>query len=174
VSGASQQSASPTSGELRLAAMDLLARREHGSQELESKLRKRFRAREFDGGMLRDVIDQLMVDGLLSDERFAASKARQLAGRGYGPARIRRELAQLSVDHLLSHSMEEAFESEIDWAAQAAAAYQKKYHGQAIEGGWAERQRERGRRLRFLQYRGFDADISQQLVSADDRGDAVE
>ena len=174
MSDLSQQPASPTSGELRLAAMDLLARREHGSQELESKLRKRFRARQFDGGLLREVIDQLMVEGLLSDERFAASKARQLAGRGYGPTRIRRELAQLSVDHLLSHSMEEAFESEIDWAVQAAAVYQKKYHGQAIEGGWAERQRERGRRLRFLQYRGFDADVSQQLVSADDRGDAVE
>lgn len=160
-----------TAGELRLAAMDLLARREHGSQELESKLAKRFRGRACEAGLVQTVIERLMVEGLLSDERFAASKARQLAGRGYGPIRIRQELRQQSVDHLLSHSMEEAFESGIDWAAEAAVVYKKKYRGQAIKGAWDERQRERGRRLRFLQYRGFDAEISQQLVSGDDRDD---
>ena len=38
-------------------------------------------------------------------------------------------------------------------------------------GDWDTRQRERSRRLRFLQYRGFDADMSQALVDGDDRGD---
>ena len=38
-------------------------------------------------------------------------------------------------------------------------------------GDWDERQRERGRRLRFMQYRGFGAEVSQKLVGADDQGD---
>ena len=67
--------------------------------------------------------------------------------------------------------MEEAFDSEVDWEAEATAVYEKKYGGTLIEGDWDERQRERGRRLRFMQYRGFSSDVSQNLVNKDDRGD---
>ena len=48
--------------------------------------------------------------------------------------------------------------------------YEKKYRGRPIEGDWDERQRERAKRLRFLQYRGFGADISRRLVENDDVG----
>jgi len=68
--------------------------------------------------------------------------------------------------------MSEAFDDGLDWAAAAASAYEKKYRGQPIEGAWDERQRERARRLRFLQYRGFGAEISRRLVDADDVGES--
>ena len=87
-----------TSGELRLAGMDLLARREHGSSELKSKLTKRFRKRDCDHRTVEQVIKQLIDEGLLSDERFAASRARQLVSRGYGPSRIRNDLRQQKVE----------------------------------------------------------------------------
>ena len=160
-----------TPGELRLAGMDLLARREHGSSELKSKLAKRFRKRDCDPDTVEQVTQQLIEEGLLSDERFAASRVRQLAGRGYGPSRIRNDLRQQRVGHLISDNMEEAFDSEVDWEAEAAAVYEKKYGGAPIEGDWGARQQERGRRLRFMQYRGFSSDVSQNLVSKDDRGD---
>lgn len=160
-----------TPGELRLAGMDLLARREHGSSELKTKLIKRFRKRDCDPDTVEQVIHQLIEEGLLSDERYAASRVRQLAGRGYGPSRIRNDLRQQRVEHLISDSMKEAFASEVDWEAEAAAVYEKKYGGEPIVGNWDERQRERGRRLRFMQYRGFDGDVSQRLVSSDDQGD---
>ena len=160
-----------TPGELRLAGMDLLARREHGSSELKTKLTKRFRKRDCDPDTVEQVIQQLIEEGLLSDERYAASRVRQLAGRGYGPSRIRNDLRQQRVAHLISDSMKEAFGSDVDWEAEAAAVYEKKYGGEPIVGNWDERQRERGRRLRFMQYRGFDADVSQRLVSSDDQGD---
>ena len=67
--------------------------------------------------------------------------------------------------------MEEAFDSEVDWEAEATVVYKKKYGGVPIEGDWDARQRERGRRLRFMQYRGFGAEVSQKLVNEDDRGD---
>ena len=160
-----------TPGELRLAGMDLLARREHGSAELKTKLTKRFRKRDCEPDLVEHVIQQLIEEGLLSDERFAASRVRQLAGRGYGPSRIRNDLRQQRVEHLISDTMEEAFDSEIDWEAEASVVYEKKYGGAPIEGDWDARQRERGRRLRFMQYRGFGAEVSQRLVNGDDRGD---
>ena len=94
-----------------------------------------------------------------------------MANRGYGPSRIRNDLRQQRVEHLISDTMEEAFDSDIDWEAEAAVVYEKKYGGTPIEGDWDTRQRERGRRLRFMQYRGFDAEMSQRLVNEDDRGD---
>ena len=160
-----------TPGELRLAGMDLLARREHGSSELKSKLTRRFRKRDCDPDTVEQVTQQLIEEGLLSDERFAASRVRQLAGRGYGPSRIRSDLRQQRVEHLISDTMEEAFDSEVDWEAEAAAVYEKKYGDAPIEGDWDARQRERGRRLRFMQYRGFGAEVSQRLVNKDDQGD---
>ena len=160
-----------TPGELRLAGMDMLARREHGSSELKTKLAKRFRKRDFDPNTVEQVTQQLIEEGLLSDERFAASRVRQLAGRGYGPSRIRNHLRQQRVEHLISDNMEEAFDSEVDWEAEASAVYEKKYGGAPIEGDWDARQRERGRRLRFMQYRGFSSDVSQNLVNRDDQGD---
>ena len=161
-----------TPGELRRAGMDLLARREHGSSELTSKLIKRFRKRDCDPATVEQVIKQLIDEGLLSDERFAASRARQLVSRGYGPSRIRNDLRQQKVDQYLSDSMSEAFDEGFDWDAEAASAYEKKYRGKPIEGDWDARQRERARRLRFLQYRGFGADISRRLVDADDVGES--
>ena len=160
-----------TPGELRLAGMDLLARREHGSAELKAKLAKRFRKRDCEPDLVEQVIQQLIDEGLLSDERFAASRVRQLASRGYGPSRIRNDLRQQRVEHLISDTMDEAFDSEVDWEAEAAVVYEKKYGGAPIEGDWDARQRERGRRLRFMQYRGFGAEVSQRLVNGDDRGD---
>ena len=151
--------------------MDLLARREHGSSELKTKLARRFRKRDCDPDTVEQVTQQLMDEGLLSDERFAASRVRQLAGRGYGPSRIRNDLRQQNVEHLISETMEEVFETEIDWEAEAAAVYEKKYGIAPIVGDWDARQRERGRRLRFMQYRGFDAEVSQRLVNEDDQGE---
>ena len=152
--------------------MDLLARREHGSQELEAKLSKRFHKRNCDAEMRHSVIEQLISEGLLSDERYAVSRVRQLASRGYGPNRIRNDLRQQRVDQFLSSSMDEAFDVPVDWAVEAASVYHKKYQGQPIIGDYDSRQRERGRRMRFLQHRGFDAEVIQRLVIADDKGES--
>ena len=155
---------SVTSGELRLAAMGLLARREHSSQELLVKLRQRFRRRACPDEQVQDVLTTLTKEGLLSDERFALSTVRQLVSRGYGPRRITETFRQQGIEGYLSRALATAFDGPIDWYAEAASAYQKKYHGDAIMGDWDSRQRERAKRMRFLQYRGFDAEVCQALV----------
>jgi regulatory protein len=148
--------------------MDLLARREHSFQELSNKLRKRLRGRPVEGGNVEGVLQNLVLDGLLSDERYAASRARQLVGRGYGPNRIREDLRQQGVESQINSALEGACADATGWLAHAAAAYKKKYKGAPIVGDFKSRQKEKAKRLRFLQYRGFSAELSQVLVSADE------
>ena len=69
--------------------MDLLARREHSSQEMITKLKRRFRKRLEGDDLYHAVVDELVADGLLSDERYAASMARQLVNRAVVPKSYR-------------------------------------------------------------------------------------
>ncbi len=59
--------------DVRLAAMDLLSRREHGSEELTNKLRRRFKRHENALNIIMAELERLIAEGLLSDERFAAN-----------------------------------------------------------------------------------------------------
>ena len=159
--------------ELRRAAMDLLARREHSFHELATKLRRRLQGRPIEGGDLDSTLRALEGEGLLSDERYAASRARQLASRGYGPGRIRQDLRQQGVEEHIERSLSDACADSSDWLAHATAVYKKKYGGAPIIGDFQTRQREKAKRLRFLQYRGFDGELSRKLVSADEKDGAV-
>ena len=85
--------------------MGLLARREHGSQELLVKLRQRFRRRTCPDEQVQDVLTTLTKEGLLSDERFALSTVRQLVSRGYGPRRITETFRQQGIEGYLSGSI---------------------------------------------------------------------
>ena len=50
--------------------MDLLARREHSSQEILTKLQRRFRKSVVTEDVFHEVIDTLTNEGLLSNERY--------------------------------------------------------------------------------------------------------
>ena len=133
-----------TPAELRLAAMNLLARREHLRAELAVKLSKRF-GPELD---LEPVLDQLEQDNLLCDQRFVESYLRYRSTSGYGPARIEQELRQKGAPaSMVSEAMAE---SDTDWQALAREVRLKKF-GPDEPADF----REKSRQLRFLQYRGF-------------------
>ena len=72
--------------DVRRAAMDLLARREHSVEELRQKLARRFgRDQELDQ-VIVEQLDRLVDEGLLSDSRFAAAMLRQLVLKVWAPA----------------------------------------------------------------------------------------
>ena len=75
---------------VRRAAMDLLARREHGRVELTRKLRSRGAADE----LIEAALDRLAEEGLLSEARYLEAFVSYRARSGYGPLRIREELTQ--------------------------------------------------------------------------------
>ncbi len=155
--------------DVRRAAMDLLARREHGTEELSKKLSRRFRwARETVSisdiaAIIDEQIERLVGEGLVSDDRYAASLVRQLIIRGLGPRRLDQELRLKGVREHWEKCADSASLS-VDWFDRASEVYQKKFGGRP----WpAERdllQRERAKRARFMQYRGFEPDHFMHLL----------
>ena len=130
--------------ELRLAAMNLLARREHSRRELQQKLQRRFGAAD----ELSSVLDALTGEGLQSDRRFAESFLRQRLERGYGPLRVRQEMRERGLDEAAIAAAEAALEP--DWDELAEQVYRRRFSGEPVADA-----RERARRARFLQARGF-------------------
>src|SRR5690554_8208103 len=94
---------------IRRAAMNLLARREHGYVELVRKLQQR----GADTELVELELQRLVEEGLLSEERYLESYIRSRANAGRGPMRIREELLcrgleRSGIDRALN-------EADIDW-----------------------------------------------------------
>lgn len=139
--------------DVRLAAMDLQARREHSRRELRQKLLKRFH----DELLVDEQLALLAEERLQSDERYAESLLRQRISRGHGPVRIRQEMRQKGI---ASSEIDAAMAAEAaDWYALAEVAYRRKF-GDLPPGDI----KEKARRVRFMQYRGFDTDHYRHLL----------
>ncbi len=132
--------------EARIAAMDLLARREHSRRELVSKLERRFVP-----DVVAATVDTLADEGLQSDQRFAEAYLRQRSERGYGPLRIRQEMRQRGVSDQLITEAEAA--CEVDWYALLERVAKRKF-GDAEPADLSEK----AKRQRFLMYRGFSTE----------------
>ena len=96
---------------IRLKIMDFLARREYSSKEIYQKMSRRVEYKE----MLEDSIDQLVKEGLISDERYAESYFQSRKNRGFGPLRIKNELKQKGVNESLFNEIQEG----TDWSVLA-------------------------------------------------------
>ncbi len=142
-----------TPADVRLAAMNLLARREHSVRELRNKLKRRFT----DDAMIDEQIARLTGQNLQSNLRFAESYARQRIGRGYGPVRVREELRERGASGLdVAAAMEEL---QVDWFAVASEVALKKFGALAPSDI-----NEKARRVRFMRYRGFTTEHYQKLL----------
>lgn len=154
VEGEILQDSAINPADIRLAAMNLLARREHAFAELHKKLLRRFA----DETLVHAELQRLADENLQSDERFAESFIRQRSSRGYGPGRIRQEMRDRG---LCDQEIASAFAVEApNWHDIAIRAYEKKFGRRAIDD-----LKEKSRRVRFMQYRGFEPDHYQDLLS---------
>lgn len=139
--------------EPRDQALALLARREHSRAELELKLRRRGHAEDEVGR----VLDALQAEGLLSHRRFAEAFARARVERGWGPRRIGYELRERGVE--TEHIEAALAPYEDEWERRARHELDRRF-GPQPPGGFEER----ARRLRFLQRRGFPAEVARRAV----------
>ena len=135
--------------------MTLLARRDFGSAELAGRLRKR----GYDEATVATLVASLLERRVLDDARFANHFVAYRAGRGHGPARIRREMGDLGVDSTL---VDEAIAGGPDWLALARDVRRRHFGPEAPE-TWAEKSRQ----ARFLQYRGFSNDHIRTAIGPD-------
>ena len=134
-------------------ALGLLSRREHSARELKRKLVQKGVASD----EAKDVVGEMGERTWQSDERFAGSLVRRRAANGYGPARIRAELAMHGI--VRDAASQALTEADIDWLAIARTGYQRKYGG--IE---ATDAKERQKRAGWLAARGFDAVTIRALI----------
>lgn len=138
---------------VRRFAMDLLARREHGRVELTRKLRQRGAPAD----LIESALDRLTEEGLLSEARYLESFISSRARAGYGPLRIREELAQRG---LARADIEAALrESDLDWRALLADTWRRKFAGQLPTDA-----RERAKHMRFLAQRGYPGEWVGRLL----------
>ncbi|MCR8923469.1 recombination regulator RecX [Dasania sp. GY-MA-18] len=140
------------SRDIRLAAMNLLARREHGYQELLTKLGSKFsKSEHHPPELITEQLQILREQGLQSDERFVEAFINSKKNSGKGPMVVRQQLQQKG---LKSEQITLALEAvEDQWFALAQALYERKYQGQPIVD-----HKEKARRMRFMQSRGFSFD----------------
>lgn len=139
----SENNTAPTLAAIRIAAMNLLARREHSAKELLTKLTSKF-------GVIDDigeVIEKLTDDGLQSDLRFAEAFVRMRKRQGKGVVIIRAELHERGISQQIISSI---MAEEGNWDDLALLAYHKKYGQHAVLD-----MKEKSKRVRFLTYRGF-------------------
>jgi regulatory protein len=129
--------------ELRARALRYLVRREHSRDELARKLSPHAESPEILEGLLRSLESKKQ----LSNERFAEGRAHWLA-RKYGAARIRQDLKGKGISDDVSGRVA----SEQNDLPRAKAILERKYRGAATT------RKERARRARFLQSRGFSYD----------------
>lgn len=137
-----------------IAAVRLLARREHSKLDLTRKLSSKGHAHE----AVARVVSKLSEKNLVSDERFAASFVVHHGRRGQGPVRIRAELRQQGAsDEIIDAALGRA---ELDWAEIALEVRVRKFGSESPSG-----RLERAKQARFLQYRGFSADQIRAALS---------
>lgn len=146
--------------DVRRAAMDLLARREHSRYELLLKLTRRL-------GDNPELIDQevgkLTDEGLQSDRRLAESFIRARTNRGQGPVKIKMELRAKQVgDEIISIAFEEC---GVDFKALARSVAVRKFGdelGKVADMKTLDMEsldiKAKARISRFMQQRGFSYD----------------
>lgn len=142
--------------DIRLKALKLLARREHSRQELQNKLIRG----GAEAAQVEVVLQQLMVENLLSDERFRDSYIHYRRGAGFGPCRIQAELSERGV----FSNIEEALQNSGSWEGLLEQTWQKKFKGQ-----WPQDMRTKAKQIRFLLNRGFALEQIQKFISGKPR-----
>ena len=134
-------------------ALELLVRREHSRRDLKRKLG----LRGADPEEAAAAVDKLAGLGYQDDSRFAASFARDRAAAGYGPVRIRQELAGHGLDR---EQVETALAAcERDWPELAKLQITRRFRPAELEDPARRR-----KALDFLMRRGFDQDSAWAAV----------
>lgn len=109
--------------------------------------------------LVEGVLDDLAQRRLQSDARYAEHYVAQRAARGYGPTRIRAELRERGIgDEIIADWLDE---HDPVWKERLAEAARKRF------GAGPTDFKDRARRARFLEYRGFGAGLIRCVLFGD-------
>ena len=124
-------------------SLDIISRREHSKKELKDKLQKKFDA----SNVIDEVIEKLISNNLVNDERYAEMYTTIRKRKGFGPKRIEYELSARGINNSISSN---AIYEAGDWNEAAQNAFNKKF-----KHGVADQFKDKAKQKTFLQNRGF-------------------
>ena len=137
--------------------MRMLAAREHSRFELARKLRQRGHP----APAIDEVLDALVERDLLSEARYVEVYLQQRIRKGYGPLRLRAELAERGIGGGL---VDDALaDLAPDWQLLVAEAAERKF-GDSPPDDYPDA----ARRGRFLQQRGFPVGMVRRYLATFD------
>jgi regulatory protein len=140
---------------LRQRALERLARREYTRAELRAKLEPHTESPE----EVEALLEELEARGWLSEGRFAEQLIASRRGR-FGSRRIAHELRERGVPDELVDALLPGLEA--DDLRVAREIWRRKFRRKAANAA------ERGKQARFLQGRGFSAEVVHQALRSDE------
>lgn len=148
--------------ELYQYAIFMLSRRDYGTTELQRRLARRIRESDREAQTVTDetclpqVMEHLLENHYLDDNRTVYAFFRSYLNKSYGPLRIRQELR---VKGFPSEIIERLFEEdETDWYTLCQEVHEKKFWGSKPKDF-----KEKAKQIRYLQYRGFTSEYINAL-----------
>lgn len=133
---------------LRAKAQQLLAQREHGTQELIRKLKLKHPDCSTE---VEQVVAELSDSDWLNEVRYVQAFIRKEIALGHGNRHIVQALQQKAANaEVVGQCLQEA---EVDWLELAVSVRVKKF-GLALPKATSDV----AKQMRFLSYRGFDSD----------------
>lgn len=127
-------------------ALRALRFRDRSAAELDERLA----AKGLDAAEREHALETLERIGYVDDERFARTRAEQLAGRGSGDALIRHDLERRGIDAEVVEAALDALEPERERAARIA-----EQRGRSVK------------TARYLASKGFGADVLDLVAPAE-------
>ncbi len=134
--------------------MGLLARREYAVGELHGRLCKKWRDEEGIQQLADQLVDELVTEGSLSDQRYVVAFVRSRWQRKQGPLKIHAQLRQRQLPEDL---IEQALEQDTEYWVELASAWLSRQHSGELQF------EDRARYYRRLVNRGFN---HEQAMSA--------
>ena len=146
--------------ELADRALDALARGRRTRRELELRLRKR----DATPAQIREALDRLELNGLLSDEAVASAEAAARLRRGEAPARVKQQLRRKGVaGALVSEAVADAMEEDgFDEEAACRAVAEKRARSLKSDDPVAAQRKLMG----FLLRRGYSGGVARRVTRA--------
>lgn len=142
---------------LRNRALYWLSKRDYSQYDFRKKLDKVCE----DEILKEDLIADFIQKDWLNEQRYVLSVVKTKVRAGFGLNRINNDLRQHGIR---AEQVQECVdELDIDWFENAKSTYVKKY-GEVPAGDF----KERGKRYRFLQARGYDSDQVKYAMSDND------
>ncbi|MGR5149168.1 recombination regulator RecX [Photobacterium alginatilyticum] len=139
------------------AAIGYLSRRDHAEKELRQKLK----TRGYCESDITEAIDFCQDYNWLDDARYAGMMMRNGIAKGWGELRIKQEMKMKGVHGTIVSQIFE--ENDTDWYEQAREVARRKFGNSEMD-----TPKEKARRFRFMQYRGFDFEQIKYALDTDD------